>query len=80
MIIMRMAAFGFLDAALMPLLSIARRVGDARRPSIAVGDLEWKADPYGFERRPNCFLVARRYFAPLLEGGDDLRSNVSGSR
>jgi hypothetical protein len=40
----------------MPLFSIARRVGDARRPSTAVRDLEWKADPYGIERRPNCFL------------------------
>ena len=29
----------------MPLLSIGRRVGDARRPSTAFSDLEWKAVP-----------------------------------
>ena len=40
------------DAALIPLLSIARRVGDAAGPRPAVGDLEWKADPYGFARLP----------------------------
>ena len=57
------------DAALMPLLAIARRVSDARRPSPAVADLEGKANPYGFERRPNCFLVGRRYFPTLLERG-----------
>ena len=66
------------DAALMPLLSIARRVGDARRPSTAVGDLEWKADPYGFEGRPNCFLVGRRYFATFLERGNDPRRDGGG--
>ena len=62
----------------MPLFSIARRVGDARRPSTAVGDLEWKADPYGFERRPNCFLVGRRYFPTFLEGGNNPRRDGGG--
>ena len=62
----------------MALLSITRRVGDARRLSTAVGDLEWKADPYGFERRSNCFLVGRRYFPTFLERGNHPRRDGGG--
>jgi hypothetical protein len=78
-IVMRMALTPLsTDAALMPLFSIARRVSDARRPSTAVGDLERKADPYGFERRPNCFLVRWRYFPTFLECGDNPRRDGGG--
>jgi hypothetical protein len=66
------------EAALVPHLSIARRVSDARRPSTAVGDLEWKPDPYGFERRPNCFFVGRRYFPTFLERGNNPRRDGGG--
>ena len=62
----------------MPLFSIARGVGDARRPSTAVGDLERKADPYGFERRPNCILVGRGYFPTFLERGNNPRRDGGG--
>ena len=79
MIVMRMAVFPLhIDNALMPLFSIGRRVSDARPSSAAVGDLEWKADPYSFEGRPNCFLVGRRYFATFLERGNNPRCDGSG--
>jgi hypothetical protein len=61
----------------MPLFSIAGEevtpAGQARPLA-----LEWKADPYGFERRPNGFPVRLRNFPAFLERGNNPRRDGGG--
>jgi len=46
-----------INPALMRILPIGRRIGDAGRPSLAGRDLEWEANSYGFKRRSNSGLM-----------------------
>jgi hypothetical protein len=64
----------------MALISIAGRIGDTRRPSATIRDLEWKANSYGFQRGANRGLIGGQHFPPFLECGDNTWRQVRGLR